>query len=350
MAVGSPASGAHERGGSEDEGNADHRGGTSDDRVLNPSEPIRTLLIVRPPPSPVKPPRPSARAARVERVPPVELGLAAPVVTPPPPTPVPPWTPPDDCRGLVFDCDGTLVDSMPLHYRSYVAVLEPHGLSFDEDQFYDWAGVPVVDVIRRLADAQGREVDAPALAAERDAHFHALPESDLRRVDAVTDLADRYRGRLPMIVATGSTRPSAEASLRAIGVLDWFEGVVSSWDVGRPKPAPDVFLAAADRIGVDPTDCARVRGRRGGLGGGPCSGHARRRHPPVAPAVWQRWVVVGVVIGHATHGPHRPATTRGRHGPPNGRGRARLPPRSPSRRRPPRTRCRRRAVSAGPGQ
>ena len=178
---------------------------------------------------------------------------------------MPPWTPPDDCRALIFDCDGTLVDSMPLHYRSYVAVLEPHGLSFDEGRFYDWAGVPVVDVIRRLADAQGREVDAEALAAERDAHFHALPEGDLRRINAVTDLADRYRGRLPMIVATGSTRPSAEASLRAVGVLDWFEGVVSSWDVGRPKPAPDVFLAAADRIGVDPTDCAVFEDGEAGL-------------------------------------------------------------------------------------
>jgi HAD superfamily hydrolase (TIGR01509 family) len=178
---------------------------------------------------------------------------------------MPTWTLPAGYRGLIFDCDGTLVDSMPLHYEVWVATLRRHGLEFPEARFYQWAGVPVDEIIRRLAAEQGRTVDAQAIAAERDAHFHSLPESDLRPVAAVVDIARRFHGQLPMAVATGSTRDSAEASLRAIGVLEWFEAVISSQGVCAPKPAPDLFLLAAERIGVPPRECVAFEDGDAGL-------------------------------------------------------------------------------------
>jgi HAD superfamily hydrolase (TIGR01509 family) len=166
-----------------------------------------------------------------------------------------PWTLPTTCRGLIFDCDGTLVDSMPLHYQVWATVLRRHGLEYPEARFYEWAGTPNDEIVRRLGVEQGLTVDAEAVAAERDAYFHGLPTSALRPVKAVVDIARASYRKLPMAVATGSTRASAEASLRAIGVFEWFDAVISSQDGGRPKPAPDVFLMAAERIGIAPADC-----------------------------------------------------------------------------------------------
>ncbi|MGA9184617.1 MAG: HAD-IA family hydrolase, partial [Candidatus Acidiferrales bacterium] len=79
------------------------------------------------------------------------------------------------------------------------------------------------------------------------------------------EIAREYRGKLPMAVATGSTRASAEASLRAIGILEWFDAVISSQDAGRPKPAPDVFLLAARRIGVPAGECVAFEDGDAGL-------------------------------------------------------------------------------------
>jgi beta-phosphoglucomutase family hydrolase len=169
------------------------------------------------------------------------------------------------CRGLIFDCDGTLVDSMPLHYHAWVTVLRRYDLDFTEARFYEWAGVPVDEIVRRLAADQGRTVNAQAIAAERDAYFHSLPASALRPVTAVVDIARRFHRQRPMAVATGSTQASAEASLRAIGILEWFDAVISSQDAGRPKPAPDVFLRAAERIAVVPSDCVAFEDGEAGL-------------------------------------------------------------------------------------
>ncbi len=175
------------------------------------------------------------------------------------------WTLPIGCRGLIFDCDGTLVDSMPLHYQAWVTVLRRYGLAFSEARFYQWAGVPVDEIVRRLAAESGMAVDAQAIANERDRYFHSLPSSDLRPVTPVVDIARHYRRQLPMAVATGSTLASARASLQAIGILDWFDAIISSHEAGRPKPAPDVFLLAAERIGIPPESCVAFEDGDAGL-------------------------------------------------------------------------------------
>lgn len=175
------------------------------------------------------------------------------------------WILPVGCRGLIFDCDGTLVDSMPLHYSAWVAVLRRYGLELTETRFYQWAGLPVDEIVHRLASEKGLAVDARSIAAERDTYFHSLPASALRPVEAVVDIARRFRGQLAMAVATGSTAASASATLDAIGILAWFDAVISSHDVGRPKPAPDVFLVAAERIAVTPDECVVFEDGEAGL-------------------------------------------------------------------------------------
>ncbi len=175
------------------------------------------------------------------------------------------WTRPDGCRGLIFDCDGTLVDSMPLHFQAWTTVLQRHDLELTRERFYQWAGAPIDEIIRRLADEKGISVDATAIADERDAVFHSYPESALKPVEAVVEIARHFHRRLPLAVATGSTAASARTSLTAIGVFELFDFVISSRDVGRAKPAPDVFLYAAEQIDIPPKECAVFEDGEAGL-------------------------------------------------------------------------------------
>ena len=182
------------------------------------------------------------------------------------------WTLPAGYRGLIFDCDGTLVDNMPAHYRAWVAVLSRHDLELTQTRFYEWAGMPIDVIVQRLAKEKGLVVGAGSIAAERDAYFHSLPTRDLRPVAAVVEIARRYHGQHPMAVATGSTAASASTSLSTIGVLEWFDAIVSSDDVGRPKPAPDIFLTAAQRISVPPQECVVFEDGETGMEGARIAG------------------------------------------------------------------------------
>ena len=165
------------------------------------------------------------------------------------------WQAPAHCKGLVFDCDGTVVDNMPLHYEAWSITLGRYGIDFPENQFYAWAGLPITDIITRLRIEQRVDVDVLQVTREYEHYFHELPAHRLQPVRPVVEIARRFRGKLPMAIATGSTTQSASTSLEAIGVLHWFDAVISSKESGLAKPAPDVFLAAARAIGVPAHAC-----------------------------------------------------------------------------------------------
>ena len=160
-----------------------------------------------------------------------------------------------DVLALIFDCDGTLADTMPAHYVSWTETLRRYGIDFPEDRFYAMGGLPTVQVVEILAAEAGVDVDAAAVGREKEEAFH---EASLRRVEAiepVVAVARRHRGMLPMAVATGSERWSAERILGHLGLLEWFEALVPSEEVSNPKPAPDVYVEAARRLGVSPERC-----------------------------------------------------------------------------------------------
>jgi HAD superfamily hydrolase (TIGR01509 family) len=130
----------------------------------------------------------------------------------------------------------------------------------------------VAVAVRRLAQLAGVEVDAEAIARNRDEIFHALAKNGLKPLDPVVEIARRYHGKMPMAVATGSTRASAMESLRTIGVLELFEVIISTEDVANPKPAPDAFLLAAQRIGVPAEQCLVFEDADAGLAAGRAAG------------------------------------------------------------------------------
>jgi len=157
-------------------------------------------------------------------------------------------------KGLIFDCDGTLADSMPLHWRAWQTVTTRYELHFPEDRFYSLGGVPSRDILKMLGQEQGRELDHLAVAKEKEAAYLPLMPQ-LQRIECVVQIARDHHGKIPMAVASGGTRTAINQVLRHLEIHHLFEAVVTSEDVTRQKPAPDIFLEAARRIGIAPQFC-----------------------------------------------------------------------------------------------
>ena len=171
------------------------------------------------------------------------------------------WTPPDGTTGLIFDCDGTLADTMPVHLLAWRSMLTAHGMSFSDERFYGLAGVPSAGIIRVLADEQGVDVSDGAIAAmviDKEDRYLAMLDADreiVRPVATVLAVAAAQRGRLPLAVASGGEHRIIRATLSAIDALLWWDAIVGYEDTERHKPEPDVFLEAASRLGVAPAGC-----------------------------------------------------------------------------------------------
>lgn len=162
--------------------------------------------------------------------------------------------PPGDFRAFVFDCDGTLADNMPLHYKAWSRTLHDHGGDFPEDLFYQWGGVPTAEIVRRLNAKFGLSLDADEITLRKEGHYRGMiPE--VRPKPEVVALVRARHGTIPMAVASGGHRDLVERTLRAVGIYDLFETVVAAEDYERGKPHPDPFLTAAARLGVAPEHC-----------------------------------------------------------------------------------------------
>jgi beta-phosphoglucomutase family hydrolase len=160
----------------------------------------------------------------------------------------------DMIKGLVFDCDGTLADTMPLHWIAWSAIVKKHQLNFTEKRFYELGGVPSRDILKMLSEEQGIPIDHIAVALEKeDAYLPLLPQ--VEPVHEIVAIAKENAGRLPMVVASGGVKRIIEQVLEHLEIRHLFQAVVTSEDVTRQKPAPDIFLEAARRIGVEPQFC-----------------------------------------------------------------------------------------------
>jgi len=159
-----------------------------------------------------------------------------------------------EIRGLIFDCDGTLADTMPLHWIAWRATAERYGLHFTEERFYALGGVPSRDIFKMLGEEQGIVLDPIQASNDKEnAYLPLLPQ-----VVPVTDvlaIAQEHHGKLPMAVASGGTQKIIRQVLEHLGIAHMFEAVVTSEDVKNQKPAPDIFLEAARRLGVEPQHC-----------------------------------------------------------------------------------------------
>jgi beta-phosphoglucomutase family hydrolase len=186
--------------------------------------------------------------------------------------------PAGDFRAYLFDCDGTIVDSMPLHYRAWKQALGEWGCTFDEKLFYAWGGRPASEIIRSLSEAQGLAMPVDAVAARKEAlYFSQIPQ--LEAIPEVLEHIHSQHGRIPLAVVSGSRRDSVVNSLTALHLLDKFDTIVSAEDYSNGKPAPDAFLLAAARLGVAPANCLVFEDTAMGIQAATAAGMASVRVP-----------------------------------------------------------------------
>jgi beta-phosphoglucomutase family hydrolase len=158
-------------------------------------------------------------------------------------------------KGLIFDCDGTVADTMPLHYQAWIEALGDHGVDFPEALFYEMAGIPTPRIVELLNERHGHQMPVQETADHKDAlYLQLIPK--VTAIDPVVKIVRDYHGKLPMAVATGGTRSVVTRTLNSLGLMRFFDVLVTADDVKHGKPAPDIFLEAARRIGVAPELCA----------------------------------------------------------------------------------------------
>ena len=172
---------------------------------------------------------------------------------------------------LIFDFDGTLVDSMPMHFRCWQQALAPLGLTFDHETFQRWGGVPTREIVRRLSEAQNVPVDVEAVVASKEALTRANAHEAVP-IEPVVAIARSHRGTLPMAVATGGPRALIGPRLEILGMDAWFDAIVTADDVTHGKPHPEPFLMAARLLGVDPTRCRAYEDAPSGIASAEAAG------------------------------------------------------------------------------
>ena len=157
-------------------------------------------------------------------------------------------------KAIIFDCDGTLVDSMPVHYVAWHETMNRYGISFPEDRFYSLGGVPSDRIIEILASEQGLKLDAVSVAHEKEQAFLDKIEL-LVPIEAVVEIVRQNRGVKPIAVASGGFLPVILRQLQQMAMHDWFDAIVTAEDTSKHKPEPDVFLEAARRLGTAAEHC-----------------------------------------------------------------------------------------------
>jgi HAD superfamily hydrolase (TIGR01509 family) len=161
---------------------------------------------------------------------------------------------PNSVKGLIFDCDGTLVDSMPLHMKAWEHVIRSQGGPWDYDFFFSSKGTPEKKIVAMFNERFCRTLDPGETVKIKHEYFWAHLE-ELKPIPHVVEIVRKYAGVLPMAVASGGTRKNVDLQLEIIQLKQFFDVVLSADDDVKPKPAPDIFLEAARRLGVEPKFC-----------------------------------------------------------------------------------------------
>ena len=187
--------------------------------------------------------------------------------------------PPGDFDAFIFDCDGTLADTMPTHYRAWQTALGERAADFPEAMFYELGGVPTCRIVEILNERHGCSLPVEETVAVKEKLFLEF-SSEVTAIEPVVALAREWHGRKPMAVASGGHRRVVMNTLRALGIAGLFDAIVTSEDYSRGKPHPDPFLEAARRLNVAPEHCLVFEDTTTGLQAAKAAGMACVLVPP----------------------------------------------------------------------
>ena len=182
-------------------------------------------------------------------------------------------------EAYLFDCDGTIVDSMPLHYIAWKKALAEWNCTFDEQLFYAWGGTPTAEIISLLNKRQGLSMPIEVVATRKeDLYLERL--SQLKAIPEVVEHIEAQFGRIPFAVVSGNTRESVSASLLSVKLLNKFDVLVCAGDYMRGKPDPESYLLAAAKLGVAPESCLVFEDSDMGIHAADAAGMASLKIPP----------------------------------------------------------------------
>jgi HAD superfamily hydrolase (TIGR01509 family) len=191
--------------------------------------------------------------------------------------------PPGSFKAYLFDCDGTVADSMPLHYIAWREALAEWNCDFEESLFYAWGGMPVTEIISTLNKNHELKMPVEQVAQRKEQlYYENLPQ--LKPVPEVLEHIELSYGQIPFAVVSGSNRESVTASLKTLKLLDRFETLVCAGEYQRSKPDPEAFLIAAERLKVSAQHCLVFEDTEMGIQAATAAGMASVKVPPP----WER--------------------------------------------------------------
>lgn len=157
-------------------------------------------------------------------------------------------------QAIIFDLDGTLADTMPLHYQASQEICNSYGFDFPLDYFLQEAGRPTIDVFIDLMKKLNNGLDGKSLAIQKEKRFLELLPT-VTPIKEVYAIAKKFHRKIPLAIGSGGQKKAVEETLNALNIFNMFDAIVSADDVSKHKPHPDTFLRAAEIIGASPESC-----------------------------------------------------------------------------------------------
>ncbi|HKL34643.1 MAG TPA: beta-phosphoglucomutase family hydrolase [Tangfeifania sp.] len=159
-----------------------------------------------------------------------------------------------EAKALIFDLDGTLSNSLPVHVATWNKVGETYKFKFDPKIVLEMTGRPTIEFARHIIERYKLTIEPEEIVKQKQTSFWDSSHL-LEPVEEILSIVKEYHGKLPMSVGTGASRRSAEVQLKALGLTDYFDAIVSADDVTSHKPEPETFLKCAELMGVEPEKC-----------------------------------------------------------------------------------------------
>ena len=157
-------------------------------------------------------------------------------------------------KALIFDLDGTLANTMPVHFWAFKRIVADYGINFTPELFARLAGVPAIGTIEKLNEWFGTQMNAVEIGNLKEKEYEKIMHK-MKPIEPVVELAKKYHGVLPLAVGTGGYKRLAWKTMEILELDKYFDILVSSEDVDRPKPFPDTSLKCAELLGVEPSVC-----------------------------------------------------------------------------------------------